>query len=273
MPRHEDGGVQVMGAPTAGRSTDDPVAARTVPGGRRSCPPASGPAGCGIPGNGGAAAGISVLLALIRRSLNGVSEFRENSLAARISYPLPCCAALISAPRLPAEIWQTGCSGGWLHPDHARLADFRTSGTALALRAARQPQVSQAFSARALNLRIRVRIPATFAGPFGRGRLQSVIGSKRTVMVCCFLALALPRGCAGCGAGTRSHDRRYRITTRAAVCPRCPAERQTRRSGPGGADRAVARPRRQCLAQAARRWRSVMVTRLDTRRQCRCGSA
>lgn len=114
-----------MGAPTAGRSTDDPVAARTVPGGRRSCPPASGPAGCGIPGNGGAAAGISVLLALIRRSLNGVSEFRGNSLAARISYPLPCCAALISAPRLPAEIWQTGCSGGWLHPDHARLAGLQ----------------------------------------------------------------------------------------------------------------------------------------------------
>jgi hypothetical protein len=176
----------------------------------------------------------------------------------------PACRQISGKPAVQAA-GSTRIMPGW--------RDFRTSGTALALRAARQPQVSQAFSAHALNLRIRVRIPATFAGPFGRGRLQSVIGSKRTVMVCCFLALALPRGCAGCGAGTRSHDRRYRITTRAAVCPRCPAERQTRRSGPGGADRAVARPRRQCLAQAARRWRSVMVTRLDTRRQCRCGSA
>jgi hypothetical protein len=117
---------------------------------------------------------------------------------------------------------------------------------------------------------IMVAIWATFAAPFRRGRMHSVIGSKRKVIGALLITLSPPRGRARYGAGPGHMTGTTGPTPRAAVCLRQTAERQSGRSGRHGACAGSASTVASacCLA-----WRSVMVTRFDTRRQCRCGSA
>ena len=109
---------------------------------------------------------------------------------------------------------------------------------------------------------------------FPPGRLHSVNGSIRTVI-----------GAAPINSGTspRVHRARSRdsvATTgttgripRAAVCPCRHAERQPGAPGQrrGWSARAQHSPGAGALLPGS--WRSVMVTQLDTRRQCRCESA
>jgi hypothetical protein len=114
-----------------------------------------------------------------------------------------------------------------------------------------------------------LRPAETFAKPFCRGRLLSVINKIRKVMATRFLLWHFPAGAQRYGSRIGPVGL---VCTGAFPVAAVPASFR-RRSCLEGADLARRRAHRQSLAFCARHWRSVMVTRLNTRRQCRCGSA